>query len=183
MQKEVSWNRFWCRLLATSMHVSKFYGLNQHILFCAWRTLTQWITFSMKAAIFCLSPVTQTNVDTKWTSVKYLKISVRYQYPLLPFSLAFLKNQSCSLNSIKTEAKYPVQRLVLHPLYLVCQCDRNRYDRRGAEEIYSDGKCPFSDTEILQVKFYPNTVHWKKLSVLWLQLVPPMPSILFMNAF
>lgn len=125
-------------------------------------TLAHWITFSKKAAIFCLPPVTQGNVNTKWTSVKYLKISVTYQHPLLPLSLALLNNQRCSLNSIKAEAKYPVQSLMFHPLYLVCQCDGNRQDRRGAEEIYSHGKCPFSNSEILQVKFYPTTAHWKK---------------------
>ena len=44
-----------------------------------------------------------------------------HQHPLLPFSSAFPKNQSRSLNPIKVKVKFLFQRLALYHLYSMCE--------------------------------------------------------------
>lgn len=128
--------------------------------------------FSNKAAIFSLSPVTQTNIESKWTFVKYLKIA-----------LFFTSIHCCLLAWLSSRSK-----TILIPLksrqnshfkgwhYILFASSANVI---GADTIQEEGRyimprtilmgnMPFQiQKRLKKVKFYPNIVHWKKLLFIW----------------
>lgn len=125
--------------------------------------------FSKKAAIFSLSPVTQTNIEFKWTFVKYLKIALLFTS--IHFCLlAWLSSRSKTI-LIPLKSRQNSHFKGWHYILFASSAnDRSRYNTRGGKiryaKNYPDGKYAFSNTKkVKECKILPKHRPLKKAPV------------------